>query len=102
MSYNFLVASWGGPGHLGPTLNEARQLRAKGHGVRFIARADAREPVEAAGFGFATWQREPRSRPLPGAAPPLRAHMITSSLVPLPREAQTRWMNSSVLQLTLC
>jgi MGT family glycosyltransferase len=59
MSYNFLVASWGGPGHLGPTLTAARQLRANGHGVRFIARADAREPVQAAGFDFATWQREP-------------------------------------------
>jgi hypothetical protein len=57
MSYNFLVASWGGAGHLGPALTAARQLRANGHGVRFIARVDAREPVEAAGFGFATWQR---------------------------------------------
>ena len=64
MSCSFLVASWGGPGHLGPTLTAARQLRANGHGVRFIARADAREPVEAAGFGFATWQREPRISPI--------------------------------------
>lgn len=64
MSYNFLVASWGGPGHLGPTLTAARQLRAKGHGVRFIARADAREPVEAAGFHFTTWRREQRVSPI--------------------------------------
>jgi MGT family glycosyltransferase len=71
MSYNFLVASWGGPGHLGPTLTAARQLRAKGHGVRFIARADAREPVEAAGFGFATWQREPRFSPITRSSAPL-------------------------------
>jgi MGT family glycosyltransferase len=64
MPYNFLVASWGGPGHLGPTLTAARQLRARGHCVRFIARADAREEVEAAGFRFATWQREPRISPI--------------------------------------
>jgi MGT family glycosyltransferase len=64
MSRNFLVASWGGPGHLGPTLTAARQLRANGHGVRFIARPDAREPVEAAGFHFATWQRNPRISPI--------------------------------------
>ena len=71
MSYNFLVASWGGPGHLGPTLTAARQLRANGHGVRFIARADAREPVEAAGFCFATWQREPRFSPIAKSGDPL-------------------------------
>jgi UDP:flavonoid glycosyltransferase YjiC (YdhE family) len=64
MPCKFLVASWGGPGHLGPTLTAARQLRAHGHGVRFIARADAREEVEAAGFGFATWQRQPRFTPI--------------------------------------
>lgn len=71
MPYNFLVASWGGPGHLGPTLTAARQLRSNGHGVRFIARADAREPVEAAGFGFATWQREPRFTPVATSNNPL-------------------------------
>ena len=71
MPYNILVASWGGPGHLGPTLTAARQLRANGHGVRFIARADAREPVEAAGFGFATWQREPRFSPIARSNAPL-------------------------------
>jgi UDP:flavonoid glycosyltransferase YjiC (YdhE family) len=71
MSYNFLVASWGGPGHLGPTLTAARQLRANGYGVRFIARADAREPVEAAGFDFATWQREPRFSPIAHGSDPL-------------------------------
>ena len=102
MSCNFLVASWGGPGHLGPTLTAARQLRAHGHGVRFIARADAREPVEAAGFGFATWQRSRVSLPSPGAARPLRTRMMTSFLVRLPREAQTRWMKSSAPQPTPC
>jgi MGT family glycosyltransferase len=71
MPCNFLVASWGGPGHLGPTLTAARQLRAHGHGVRFIARADAREPVEAAGFGFATWQRRPRFSPIAQSSAPL-------------------------------
>jgi len=71
MPCNFLVASWGGPGHLGPTLTAARQLRAHGHGVRFIARADAREPVEAAGFGFATWQRQPRFSPIARSGAPL-------------------------------
>jgi MGT family glycosyltransferase len=71
MSCNFLVASWGGPGHLGPTLTAARQLRANGHGVRFIARADAREQVEAAGFDFATWQREPRFTPIAQSSNPL-------------------------------
>jgi UDP:flavonoid glycosyltransferase YjiC (YdhE family) len=64
MPYNFLVASWGSPGHLGPTLAAAQQLRGRGHGVRFIARADARGPVEAAGFGFATWQRTPSFTPV--------------------------------------
>ena len=72
MPYNFLVASWGGAGHLGPTLAAARQLRASGHGVRFIARADAREPVEAAGFGFATWQREPSFSPIAPSSDPLQ------------------------------
>lgn len=71
MPCNFLVASWGGPGHLGPTLTAARQLRAHGHGVRFIARADARETVEAAGFGFATWQRQPRFSPIARSSAPL-------------------------------
>jgi UDP:flavonoid glycosyltransferase YjiC (YdhE family) len=71
MPCNVLVASWGGPGHLGPTLTAARQLRAHGHGVRFIARADAREPVEAAGFGFATWQRQPRFSPIARSSAPL-------------------------------
>ncbi|WP_424628656.1 glycosyltransferase [Bradyrhizobium sp. SYSU BS000235] len=71
MPYSFLVASWGGPGHLGPTLTAARQLRANGHGVRFIARADAREPVEVAGFDFATWQREPRFTPIAKSSNPL-------------------------------
>jgi MGT family glycosyltransferase len=71
MSYNFLVASWGGPGHLGPTLTAARQLRANGHGIRFIARADAREPVQAAGFDFATWQREPRFSSIAQSRDPL-------------------------------
>src|SRR6187431_594751 len=71
MPCNFLVASWGGPGHLGPTLTAARQLRAHGHGVRFIARADTREPVEAAGFGFATWQRRPRFSPIAQSSAPL-------------------------------
>jgi MGT family glycosyltransferase len=73
MSHNFLVASWGGPGHLGPTLNAARQLRANDHGVRFIARADAREPVEAAGFGFATWHREPRFSSIAESSDPLES-----------------------------
>jgi len=72
MPYNFLVSSWGGAGHLGPTLTAARQLRARGHGVRFIARADAREPVEAAAFGFATWQREPRFSPIARSSDPLQ------------------------------
>ena len=71
MPYSFLVASWGGPGHLGPTLTAARQLRANGHSVRFIARADAREPVAAAGFGFATWQRRPHFSPIAQSSAPL-------------------------------
>jgi MGT family glycosyltransferase len=64
MPHNFLVASWGSPGHLGPTLTAAQQLRARGHGVRFIARADARAAVEAAGFGFETWRRTPSFSPI--------------------------------------
>lgn len=64
MPYNFLVASWGGPGHLGPTLTAAQQLRGKGHGVRFISRPDARAAVEAAGFGFVTWRRTPSFSPI--------------------------------------
>jgi MGT family glycosyltransferase len=64
MPYHFLIASGGSPGHLGPTLTAARQLRDRGHGVRFIAREDARAAVEAAGFGFATWQRTPSFTPI--------------------------------------
>jgi MGT family glycosyltransferase len=64
MPHNFLVASWGGPGHLGPTLTAAKQLRNRGHGVRFIAREDARAAVEAAGYSFASWQRTPSFTPM--------------------------------------
>lgn len=64
MSYNFLIASGGSPGHLGPTLTAACQLRSRGHGVRFIARDDARSAVEAAGYSFATWQRTPSFTPI--------------------------------------
>jgi MGT family glycosyltransferase len=60
MHYSILIASWGGPGHLGPTLTAASQLRRHGHTVRFISRPDARSAVEEAGFGFVTWQRTPR------------------------------------------
>lgn len=91
MSYNFLVASWGGPGHLGPTLTAARQLRANGHDVRFIARADAREPVEAAGFGFATWQRAPRFSPIAQSGDPLQVAYDTLLFGPAAaRGADTR------------
>ncbi|MDI4232913.1 glycosyltransferase [Bradyrhizobium sp. Arg237L] len=72
MSYNFLVATWGDHGHLGPTLTAAQQLRAKGHDVRFIARADARASVETAGFHFATWQRKPQISPIARTNAPLQ------------------------------
>ena len=68
MPHNFLVASWAAPGDLGPMLTGARQLRATGHDVRFIARSDAREQVEAAGFRFATWRRAPSFSPIGDAA----------------------------------
>lgn len=64
MPYNFLIASGGSPGHVGPTLTAAQQLRSRGHGVRFIAREDARAAVEAAGYSFATWQRTPSFTPI--------------------------------------
>ena len=64
MAHNFLVASWGSPGHLGPTLTAARQLRNRGHGVRFKAREDARAAVEAAGYSFTTWRRTPSFTPI--------------------------------------
>jgi MGT family glycosyltransferase len=72
LPYNFLVASWGGPGHLGPTLTAAHQLRSRGHGVRFISRPDARTAVEAAGFGFVTWQRTPSFSPIAAGPDPMR------------------------------
>jgi len=64
MSYDILIASWGGPGHLGPMLTAAGQLSRHGHSVRFISRPDARTEVEAAGFGFVTWQRTPSFSPI--------------------------------------
>jgi UDP:flavonoid glycosyltransferase YjiC (YdhE family) len=64
MRYNFLVASWGAPGHLGPMLVAAQQLRSNRHGVRFISRSDSRAAVEAAGFGIVTWQRTPCFSPI--------------------------------------
>lgn len=64
MPHNFLIVSGGSPGHVGPMLAAARQLRNRGHGVRFIAREDAREAVEAAGYGFVTWQRTPSFTPI--------------------------------------
>lgn len=72
MPYSFLIASWGGPGHLGPTLTAARQLSRRGHRVRFISRPDARIPVEAAGFGFMAWRRTPSFPPIAAGADPLR------------------------------
>jgi MGT family glycosyltransferase len=72
MSCHFLIASWGSPGHLGPTLTAAGQLRRRGHGVRFIARADARADVEAAGYQFATWQQEPEFTPVAPDGTPLQ------------------------------
>ncbi len=39
MSYNFLLASWGGPGNLGPMLTAARLLGRRGHAVRVVAMA---------------------------------------------------------------
>jgi UDP:flavonoid glycosyltransferase YjiC (YdhE family) len=68
MPYNFLVASWAAPGDLGPMLTGARQLRDRGHDVRFIARSDARAQVEAAQFRFATWRRTPSFTPVGNAA----------------------------------
>jgi UDP:flavonoid glycosyltransferase YjiC (YdhE family) len=62
MPYNILIASWGGPGHLGPTA--PNQLQSRGHCVRFISRPDARTEVKAAGFGFVTRQRTPRLSPI--------------------------------------
>src|SRR5262245_6595125 len=64
MAYNILIASWGGPGHLGPMLTAAGQLHRHGHNVRFISRPDARMEVESAGFGFVTWRRTPRFSPI--------------------------------------
>jgi MGT family glycosyltransferase len=64
MPHHFLIVSGGSPGHVGPMLAAARQLRGRGHGVRFIARDDAREAVEAAGYGFVTWQRTPSFTPI--------------------------------------
>jgi MGT family glycosyltransferase len=64
MPHNFLLVSGGSPGHVGPMLAAAWQLRSRGHGVRFIAREDARAAVEAAGYGFVTWQRTPSFTPI--------------------------------------
>lgn len=64
MPHNFLLVSGGSPGHVGPMLAAAWQLRSRGHGVRFIAREDAREAVEAAGYGFVSWQRTPSFTPI--------------------------------------
>jgi MGT family glycosyltransferase len=64
MPYNFLLPSWGSPGHLGPMLTAAQQLRSRGHGVRFIAREDVRTSVEGAGFSFVAWQRTPSFTPI--------------------------------------
>src|SRR5262245_58827152 len=72
MPYRIVVASWGGAGHLGPTLTAAGQLRRHGHSVRFISRPDARFEVEKAGFGFAAWQRTPRFSPISAEQAALR------------------------------
>lgn len=69
---NVLIACWGGAGHIGPMLTAANQLAARGHRVRFISRSDARADVEAAGFGFVTWQRTPDFAPLSDAKDGMR------------------------------
>ena len=103
MPYNFLLPSWGSPGHLGPMLTAAQQLRSRGHGVRFIAREDARAPVEAAGYSFTAWRRTPSFTPIAphgeGIAPRLT---ISFSLVPPPPVQPTRGTKSIVRQPTLC
>ncbi len=45
MPYNFLLASWGGPGNLGPVLTAARRLRRNGHAVRVIVDPEMRDEV---------------------------------------------------------
>src|SRR5262245_13813861 len=64
MTYRILVASWGGAGHLGPTLTAAGQLRRHGHSVRFISRPDAPFEGEHSGVGFTAWQLAPRFSPI--------------------------------------
>jgi UDP:flavonoid glycosyltransferase YjiC (YdhE family) len=57
LSYSFLLASWGGPGNIGPLLTAGRRLRDRGHRVRFITDPEMRGHVEAAGFGFTSWRK---------------------------------------------
>ena len=72
MPYNFLFASWSNLGDLGPMLTGARQLRDRGHNVRFIAGQPAREHVLAAGFAFTPWQRKPNYAPVAQGSDPRR------------------------------
>jgi MGT family glycosyltransferase len=64
MPYNFLLAAFGGTGHLGPMLAAAHQLRSRGHEVRLIGQEDARAIVERAGYRFASWKRTPSFTPV--------------------------------------
>lgn len=59
MTMNFLFATWEGGGNVGPAVEAARKLAARGHRVRFMSDACNRADAERAGAEFRAWRRAP-------------------------------------------
>ncbi len=55
----FLLVTWDGGGAFAPEFGIARRLLERGHEVHVLADPTLREPVRAAGAGFAAWDRVP-------------------------------------------
>ena len=54
---SFLFVTWDGGGNVPPALGIAGDLRARGHGVRFLGHEGNRSEVTAQGFGFSAYER---------------------------------------------
>ena len=59
MSKEFLFVLWAGGGNVTPQMTVARDLLARGHGVRMLAPAVLREAVESAGITFEPYREIP-------------------------------------------
>ena len=52
-----LFATWDGGGNVGPAVEIGRELRRRGHEVRFIGQSQQRAELERAGFAFSAYSK---------------------------------------------